>query len=77
MRIGSLDITEAKQLLENERINLNLKFIPDSVDASRLPDWVQGYKQTTDAYLSALAQAHDHTLLTIDKGIPHAKRLLT
>lgn len=77
MRIGSLPLSDAKQLLENERINLDLQFVPDTLSASELPDWAQGYRQTTDAYLSALADAHDLKLLTIDKGIPGAENLLT
>jgi len=77
MRIGSLPIHDAKQLLENEHANLALKRIPEDIGASALPDWVQGYRQTTDAYLGALAEAHGLTLLTIDKGIPGAERLLT
>lgn len=76
MRIGSLSIKEARQLLENEYTNLGLKRISDNISAAALPDWVQGYRQTTDAYLSALATAHGLTLLTIDKGIPGAERLL-
>jgi predicted nucleic acid-binding protein len=76
MRIGSLSIHEARQLLENEHTNLGLQRIVDNISAAALPDWVQGYRQTTDAYLSTLATAHGLTLLTIDKGIPGAARLL-
>lgn len=76
MRIGSLPIHEAKQLLENEHMNLGLKRVPDDIGATSLPDWVQGYRQTTDAYLSTLAEIHGLTFLTIDKGIPGAERLL-
>lgn len=77
MRIGSLPVRDARKLLENEHTNLGLKCIPDDVGVSALPNWVQGYRQTTDAYLSALAEAHGLTLLTIDKGIPGSERLLT
>lgn len=76
MRIGSLSIHEARQLLENEHTNLGLQRITDDISAAALPDWVQGYRQTTDAYLSTLATAHGLTLLTIDKGIPGSERLL-
>jgi len=76
MRIGSLSVQETRQLLENERNNLDLRLIPDDIGTSALPDWVQGYRQITDAYLSALAAAHALTLLTIDKSIPGAKGLL-
>lgn len=64
------------QLLENETVNLSLQIIPDSISANQLPNWVQGYRQTTDAYLSELAKSHKLTLLTIDKGIPGAHRIL-
>lgn len=77
MRIGSLSIDEAKQLLENERINLNFQLIADSISASHLPDWIQGYRQTTDAYLNTLAKKHGLKLLTIDKAIPGAENLIT
>jgi predicted nucleic acid-binding protein len=70
MRMGSLPIGQARMLLENERVNLDLRRVPDSVGADQLPDWVHGYRQTTDAYLSVLADAHGLELLTIDKGIP-------
>lgn len=76
MRIGSLSIDEAKRLLENERINLHFQLVADSISASDLPDWIQGYRQTTDAYLSVLAEKHSLKLLTIDKSIPGAKHLL-
>jgi predicted nucleic acid-binding protein len=76
MRIGSLSIGDARQLLENETVNLQLGRIPDSISAQHLPDWVQGYRQTTDAYLSELAKAHKLILLTIDKGIPDSRRIL-
>lgn len=76
MRIGALSVGEARQLLENERVNLRLDRIPDSIGADELPDWVRGYRQTTDAYLSTLAKTHGLRLLTIDKGIPDAVQIL-
>ncbi len=76
MSIGSLQIDDAKQLLENEITNLDLKHIADDIGASALRDWVQGCRQTTDAYLSTLAEARGLTLLTIDKGIPGTERLI-
>jgi len=76
MRIASLSIREARQLLDNERQNLRLHFVPDSLGAAELPDWVRGYRQTTDAYLCTLAEAQGLVLLTIDKGIPGAARIL-
>ena len=76
MRIASLSIREARQLLDNERENLRLHFVPDCPGAADLPDGVSGYRQTTDAYLCALAEAHGLVLLTIDKGIPGAAKVL-
>lgn len=76
MRIGSLSIAEAKQLLLNEIDNLELRRISDSISASYLPDWIQGYRQTTDAYLCQLAKAHDLLFVTIDKGVPDALKIL-
>lgn len=77
MRIGAISISEARQLLENEYVNLQLRRIPDSIGADQLPDWIQGYRQTTDAYLGELARAHQLNLLTIDKGIPGATPILS
>ena len=77
MRIGALPIHSAGQILANEYVNLNLRRIPDSIGAENLPNWVRGYRQTTDAYLSRLAEAHQLILLTIDKGIPGARRILS
>lgn len=76
MRIGALSIGDARQLLENEYANLRLRRIPDSVSAAELPDWIQVYRQTTDAYLNQLAKAHQLVLLTIDKGIPGSLQIL-
>ena len=77
MRIGSLNILEARQLLKNERSNLNLQFVPDDLSADCLPKWIQGYRQTTNAYLSTLAQKHGLLLLTIDKNIAGAVDLFS
>lgn len=76
MRMGALSVGEARQLLENETLNLHLRRISDTIGVNQLPDWVQGYRQTTDAYLSELAKAHKLTLLTIDKAIPDARHIL-
>lgn len=77
MRMGGLSIQEARRLLQNEHINLNLRFVPDSCGANSLPNWIQGYRQTTDAYLLTVAEAHHLHLLTIDKAIPGAESILT
>jgi hypothetical protein len=61
----------------DERINLDLRLVHDTMSAAELPDWVQGYRQTTDAYLGALAQQHGLKLLTINKHIPGAERLIS
>jgi predicted nucleic acid-binding protein len=76
MRIAALRIQEARQLLDNERINLNFKFVPDDLSADQLPNGIQGYRQTTDGYLAILARKHGLKLLTIDKNISGSVDLL-
>jgi toxin-antitoxin system PIN domain toxin len=48
------------------------EFWPDTVavDATLLRG-VHGHRQVTDAYLAALARAHDGTLATLDAGLAH------
>ena len=76
MRIASLSLIEAQVLLANEYINLELEFVPASAQVADLPTWVQGHRQTTDAYLDTLAKSHGLTLATTDKGIPGADCLI-
>jgi uncharacterized protein len=76
MRMLNLSIADARLLLANERENLGLTFLPDTHGAEILPDWVQGYRQTTDAYLRKLAEAHELHFVTLDKRIPGAVSIL-
>ena len=76
MRIASLSLMEAQVLLANEYVNLELEFVPATAQVTDLPAWVQGYRQTTDAYLATLAKSRGLTLLTTDKGIPGADCLI-
>lgn len=64
-----------------DRLRVRCEFWPDDlsyadVDLSR----VQGHRQVTDAYLVALAAAHDGRLATFDKPLaalyPHACELV-
>lgn len=48
------------------------RFLSDSNDASQLPDWVIGPRQTTDGHLQQLAQTHGAVLATMDERIPGA-----
>ncbi len=50
--------------------NIPFTFIADDHDASQLPPWVQGPRQTTDGHLAQLARAHGAVLATLDSGIP-------
>jgi uncharacterized protein len=45
-------------------------FVPDELDASRLPVWVHHPKQVTDGHLAQLAKANRAVLATLDRGIP-------
>jgi predicted nucleic acid-binding protein len=44
-------------------------FVPDELDASRLPVWVHHPKQITDGHLAQLAKANGAVLATLDRGI--------
>ena len=67
-------IVEAQSLLRGliEFEGLDFKFIEDNLDASRLPAWVTGAKQTTDGHLLELAKANVCVLATLDARIPGA-----
>lgn len=47
-------------------------FVIDDHDASKLPPWVSGSKQTTDGHLLELAKANSCVLATFDERIPGA-----
>ncbi len=57
--------------LKNE-FKLNLTFVTDDHDISRLPGWAKIAKQTTDGHLMELARANGATLATLDGKIPKA-----
>ena len=71
---GAFSIAEAVAGLRNAISSEHHQFIPDDVsllddalvDAGRL----LGHRQLTDAYLLALAVAHDARLVTLDTRIP-------
>ncbi len=66
--------TEAKALLValKEFKGLSFQFVADDHDASKLPAWVLGAKQTTDGHLLELAHANGCVLATLDERIPGA-----
>ena len=67
-------ITQAQTLLAGlkESEQYQFDFISDDHDASKLPAWVSGAKQTTDGHLLELARAKDCVLATLDGRIPGA-----
>ncbi|CAN5569852.1 type II toxin-antitoxin system VapC family toxin [soil metagenome] len=67
-------VIEAQSLLSGliEFEGLDFKFIADNLDASCLPAWVNGAKQTTDGHLLELAKANGCILATLDERIPDA-----
>lgn len=75
MVLASISLNDAKVLLADQLRKLNASMVPDTLGADALPDWVQGHKQTTDAYLLTLAKAHDLEFITLDKKLPGAVAL--
>ncbi len=73
-QVYGVSIGEAKVLLValKDFEGLDFQFVADDHDASKLPDWVLGAKQTTDGHLAELAKAHGLILATLDKNIPGA-----
>ncbi|MEJ7624581.1 MAG: hypothetical protein WKF34_11375 [Pyrinomonadaceae bacterium] len=69
-----VSIAEAKALLValKKFEGLNFQFVADDQDASKLPAWVSGAKQTTDGHLLGLASANSCVLATLDERIPGA-----
>ncbi|CAN5124705.1 type II toxin-antitoxin system VapC family toxin [soil metagenome] len=69
-----VSVIEAKALLVaiKDFEGLNFQFVADDQDASKLPAWVSGSKQTTDGHLLELASANDCLLATLDERIPGA-----
>jgi len=71
---GTVAVKEACLALDGMLASLGQthSFIPDDQRGSELPVWCKVAARTTDAYLLALANAHDAKLVTLDKGIPDA-----
>ena len=71
---GTIATKEACSALQGMLASLGNahSFIPDNQRGTQLPAWCTGAARTTDAYLLALANAHDAKLATLDKGIPDA-----
>ncbi len=69
-----VSITQAKSLLLQlkESKEYEFSFIADDHDASKLPAWVSGAKQTTDGHLLELASSKGFVLATLDERIPEA-----
>lgn len=69
-----VSITQAKDLLRRlkESKEYQFEFIADEHDASKLPRWVTGAKQTTDGHLLELAKSNRCVLATLDQRIPGA-----
>jgi len=70
MVLGSSAVDAFKHL---EAIKANADFIPCDVPGSVITGDVTHHKQTTDAYLLALAKKHRGTLCTLDTGIKGAE----
>jgi predicted nucleic acid-binding protein len=71
---GAIQVKEACSTLEGMLASLGRthSFISDDHRGTALPGWCKGAARTTDAYLLALANAHDATLASLDTGIPNA-----
>jgi hypothetical protein len=71
---GTVAVTDACSALDGMLRSLGKThmFIPDDQRGSILPAWCKTAGRTTDAYLLALASAHDAKLATLDTGIPGA-----
>lgn len=69
-----VNITQAKDLLSRLKKSTEYKFefLVDDHDASKLPKWVSGPKQTTDGHLLVLAKSNGGVLATLDERIPGA-----
>ncbi|MEO5858228.1 MAG: hypothetical protein ABIR33_04680 [Pyrinomonadaceae bacterium] len=70
----SISLAQAKTLLKEMKkaARFDFRFIPDGNDISRLPNWVNLSKQTTDGHLFQLSRSNRAVLATLDEGIPNA-----
>lgn len=69
-----VSIKQAKDLLSRlkESKEYKFEFLADDHDASKIPSWVTGAKQTTDGHLLKLARSNRCVLATLDERIPGA-----
>lgn len=69
LRAGA-SATEATGVLATLAANERHEFWADDIDLRHVTmSGVVGHRQVTDAYLAALARAHDARLVTLDKGL--------
>lgn len=70
----NVTVDQAKTQLEllKGSQSYDFKLLVDDHDASQLPIWVTGSKQTTDGHLLELAKANGFVLATLDERIPGA-----
>lgn len=72
MQLGA-DSADAFRALEEVIRRNRSQLLPCDLSASVIAAKVQGHRQTTDAYLLALARHHRATLCTLDQGIKGAE----
>ncbi len=69
-------MAEARSVLKDFKQRAGLGYLlelPSPVEV--LPAWARSHKQVTDAYLAGVAAQAGAKLVTLDRGIPGAKRL--
>jgi len=70
-------VADAKQLLRQIASLPNHEFWPDDIGYLKIPEQgIVGYRQVTDAYLVALASAHQGLVATMDRALAavHSER---
>ena len=67
------NLAAARADLHRIRSTLGFELVEDSLDGSRLPNWVTRANQTTDGHLLQLANHHGVRFATLDAGIPGAE----
>lgn len=72
-----ITVAQGQALLAQLKSSKTVKilFIADDHDASLLPSWVKGPRQTTDGHLAELARSKGALLATLDRGIPGSFRI--
>lgn len=66
----SVDESKTSLLRLKSSGQIGFVFVPDDLDATRLPRWVKMPKQVTDGHLVQLAKANGAILATLDRNIP-------